>query len=142
MSYHGHEDGGNADVPTRNFKADGKPFCWENKNALRHIRDNIDPWRVPLAVYKALCEIASNRGSDDFRAGLTEIGTHCGYNSRAKLCEAIKDLEFYGLVDVGRTALKAPMSFRLLRCEVVKASNPKASKSLLPPPRKLPLATQ
>jgi hypothetical protein len=93
------------------------PYAWWNKPAVRHIRNMCDPFRTELNVYLALCEIASNKSSDEFIAGLAEIGNLCGVHNREMLGKAIKQLEFIGLVEVQRSRLRMPSSFRLLRYE-------------------------
>src|SRR5437016_4811282 len=91
------------------------PFAWWNKPAVRHIRRNCDPSKNEVHVYLALCEIASNKESEDYTATLAEIGSLCGIHSRTTLGAAITQLEFFGLIEVQRSKLRMPSSFKLLR---------------------------
>ncbi len=91
-------------------------WAWWNKAAVRRIRRNCDPSRREVYVYLALCEIASNRQSNNFRATLEEIGGLCGIHHRGTLGEAIRQLEFFGLVAVERSKLKTASAFKLLAC--------------------------
>ena len=61
------------------------PYAWWDKRAVRHIRKNCDPCRNEVAVYLALCELASNNASNDFTATLHAIGKLCDVHHRGTL---------------------------------------------------------
>ena len=105
----------------RSMKKDG-PWMWANKAALEKIRLRCEDAKSSLAVYLALCEVASDEQSDNFRVSMDRIGSKCGL-SRRTVFDRLNDLEFIGLVDIERSKTSAnfrmPSSYVLLRCETV-----------------------
>jgi DNA-binding Lrp family transcriptional regulator len=79
------------------------PYCWQSKAALRRIREYMedrDQWSLVssrLCVYQALCEMASNHGSDSFIASQKALTNLCGISERW-VRSALRDLESAGLI--------------------------------------------
>jgi hypothetical protein len=108
------------DGSTERATKDG-PWCWANKAAIEKIRSNCEDAKSALGVYFALCEIASDEGSNNFRASHDKIAAKCGL-SRQWVMRRLNDLEFIGLVEIFRSEtsphFKMPSAYILLRCEV------------------------
>jgi len=101
-------------------KTDHGPWCWLEKASLEKIRRQLDNPTPALAVYLALCEIASDRRSDDFQISADHIGSKCGM-CRQTVSKQLARLEFIGLVDIMRAETSANMkvssAYVLLACE-------------------------
>src|ERR1035437_5570850 len=95
----------------------GCPVAWYDKLAARYIRATCEPFKNELAVYIALCEIASNRHTEEFIAGLEEIGHLCSIHGRKTLGPVIAHLEELQLIKVKRSKLRAPSRFTMLHFE-------------------------
>lgn len=99
--------------PNRDI-SDG-PWCWQNKAALRAIREGFEEEHgvtSALAVYLALTELASDRASETFQtthawiAGMTGLAVRTVQNR-------IKGLAELGLVTVVTPKLRAPSAYTL-----------------------------
>ena len=79
------------------------PYCWQNKGALRLIRqymEDKDQWpkvSSRLVFYLALCEMASNRGSESFICSQKSLKDLCGLSEHTQT-EIIKDLKSAGVI--------------------------------------------
>ena len=79
------------------------PFCWQSKEALRLIRrymEGKDQWlkiSSRLVFYLALCEMASNKGSESFVCSQKSLKDLCGLSEHTQT-EIIKDLESAGVI--------------------------------------------
>jgi hypothetical protein len=79
------------------------PYCWQSKAALRRIREYLedrDQWSLVcsrLCVYQALCEMASNCGSESFAASQKALTGLCGISERS-LRSALGDLQSADLI--------------------------------------------
>jgi len=97
-----------------------KPWAWFQKAALNKIRSQCDDAKSAIAVYLALCEIASDEQSNNFRASMDKIAAKCCL-SRRTVFSKLNELEFNGLVEIHRSAtnenFKMPSAYILLRCE-------------------------
>lgn len=95
---------------------DDSPFCWESKVALRKLREGLDSTNAVasgIAVYTALCEIASDEQAQVFTTTQAFIALRCGLAVRT-VRSRLKDLEDLGLLLVHVPALKAPARYTLL----------------------------
>jgi len=100
--------------PLRSLK-DG-PWCWQSKAALRRIREAFDASNnvaTALAVYGALCEIASDSGADEFTTTHAWIRQISGASVRT-IQGHLKVFAELGLVSVSTARLRAPSRYRLL----------------------------
>ena len=102
----------------RNSK-DG-PWMWANKSALEKIRTRCEDAKSTLAVYFALCEIASDEQSNDFMAAMLKIAGKSCLSTRT-VFDHLNDLERIGLVEIHRSKTsqnyRIPSAYVLLRCE-------------------------
>lgn len=97
------------------------PFCWQNKSARRRIREAFDATNnvaSALAVYDALCEIASD-ASDKGREVQTFTTTHAWIQrmsgvSVSTIKKHLAVLSETGLVHVSTPGLRAPSIYTLL----------------------------
>jgi hypothetical protein len=96
------------------------PWAWYNKAAFNKIIDDLDDTTALIAVYSALCLIASDERSDDFRASHAKIAGKCGL-SRQWTMKKLDELEFIGLIKINRSETSAkckqPSAYTLLKCE-------------------------
>ena len=94
-------------------------WCWANKSALEKIRTQCEDPRSTLAVYFALCEIASDEQSGYFTASMNRIASKCCL-SRRTVFDRLNDLERLYLIRITRSATsenyRIPSSYLLLRC--------------------------
>jgi hypothetical protein len=112
--------------PEKQLRAKGErdtkdgPWAWANKSALEKIRTRCEDPRSTLAVYLALCEIASDEHSNNFRCSMNKVGAKCCL-SRRTVFDRLNDLEFIGLVEIHRSLTnknnRLPSAYILLRCE-------------------------
>ena len=83
----------------RNIK-DGQPFCWQEKEALRMIRQSFESdTSSALLTYVALTEIASDEKSETFQASASYIGDKAKL-SRRTITRLIKPLEKLKLIAI------------------------------------------
>lgn len=79
------------------------PYCWQSKEALRRIRNYMqahDQWpKVSSRIYFyiALSEMASNRGTESFRASQKALTDLCGLSARTQR-EILRDLQGVGVI--------------------------------------------
>jgi hypothetical protein len=98
------------------------PFCWQNKGALRLIRDHFDSTNTvasALAVYVSLTEIASDEQSEVFARRVGDIASRAGLSYKTTI-KVLHRLEALGLVvttrnKVAGTKENAPSTYRLVR---------------------------
>jgi hypothetical protein len=97
------------------------PWCWANKSALEKIRTRCEDPRSTLAVYLALCEIASDEQSNNFMASMDRIAAKACL-SRRTVFDRLNDLERIGLVEIFRSKtsqnFRIPSAYVLLKCEI------------------------
>lgn len=107
--------------PAERTMKDGA-WAWVNKAALEKIRTRCEDAKSALAVYLALCEIASDEQSNDFMVSMDKIGGKCCL-SRRTVFDRLNDLEFIGLVEIARSKtnqnFRIPSAYTLLRCESI-----------------------
>jgi hypothetical protein len=92
------------------------PYCWQEKTALRLIRDSLDSEAsvaTGLVVYLALCEVASDLQRDTFTATHLYIAGKCGLSPRT-VRSRLHDLSEIRLIETSTPKLKAPSTFTLL----------------------------
>jgi hypothetical protein len=92
------------------------PFCWQQKPALRLIRDSCDAEKSvssTLAVYLALTEIASDEESETFTTTHAWIALKSGLSPRT-VQDRINRLSEIGLLEVSTPTLKSPSKYKLL----------------------------
>jgi len=95
--------------------ADG-PWCWQSKAARRRIREAFDATRnvtSALAVYDALCEIASDHQAETFAAAHAWIANKSGV-SVSLIQRHLKVLAELQLVRISTPTLRAPSTYSLL----------------------------
>jgi hypothetical protein len=92
----------NSSSEARNIK-DGQPFCWQEKGALRLIRQSFEgDTSSALLTYVALTEIASDQKSETFQASASYIASKAKLTSRT-VTKFIEPLEKLKLIAVKRT---------------------------------------
>lgn len=92
----------NSSSEARNIK-DGQPFCWQEKEALRMIRQSFEgDTPSALLTYVALTEIASDLKSETFQASASYIASKVKLTSRT-VTKFIEPLEKLKLIAVRRT---------------------------------------
>ncbi|MDR3412740.1 MAG: hypothetical protein P4L87_17640 [Formivibrio sp.] len=105
----------------RDMKRD-KPWAWFQKAALEKIRTRCEDAKSTIAVYLALCEIASDEQSSSFVVSMDKIGSKCCL-SRRTVFDRLNKLEFIGLVQIARSKtnenFRIPSAYTLLRCESI-----------------------
>jgi biotin operon repressor len=105
--------------PTERTMKDGAWF-WANKSALNKIRSRCEDAKSALAVYLALCEIASDEQSESFMVSMDRISAKCGL-SRPTVFFRLNDLEYIGLVEIQRSRTnqnyRIPNAYTLLKAE-------------------------
>ena len=101
------------------------PFCWQTKAALRLIRDYFDATgnvSTALAVYVALCEIASDEQSAVFDTTTGHIAKYAGLSARTA-GPIVTSLAALGLVNIKENTvpgfipgsrIKAPSTYQVL----------------------------
>lgn len=92
------------------------PYCWQNKDARRAIREHMnghESTSAALSLYDALTEIASNEKVETFKAGQPYIGTLAGLSARTvRRIEPI--LEQVGVVAIERPRMRGHHTYTLL----------------------------
>lgn len=91
-------------------------FFWLAKPATRKIREAFDATNdvsSALGVYAALCEIASDSGSEQFQTTHSWIQRISGWSVRT-IQARLKALNEIGLVDIHTPDLRAPSTYKLL----------------------------
>ncbi len=92
----------NSSSEARNIK-DGQPFCWQEKEALRMIRQSFEgDTPSALLTYVALTEMASDLKSETFQASASYIASKVKLTSRT-VTKFIEPLEKLKLIAVRRT---------------------------------------
>ncbi len=94
------------------------PFCWQNKETLRGIRESLDACaNLPsiLGVYHALTEIASNEQSNQFTATQSHIAQLAGGICTKTVGRCLKELRALEIISTELSQLKGPLRFDLLR---------------------------
>jgi len=94
------------------------PFCWQNKETLRGIRESLDACtNLPsiLGVYHALTEIASNEQSNQFTTTQSHIAQLAGGISTKTVGRCLKELRALEIISTELSRLKGPLRFDLLR---------------------------
>ncbi len=97
-------------------KGNGVAWCWMDKRALRKIREAFDRDNAissALAVYLALCEIASNKESEVFQTTHSYIAQNSGVSIKT-VQRRLKILEEIELIRVSTPNLRAPSNYTLL----------------------------
>ncbi len=95
------------------------PYCWQNKEARRMIRNRLDGdslQRIALAVYDALTEIASNSSAETFTASQPYIGTLAGGYEVRSLQRVLPLLRDMNLIHYNTPTgkLRGPITYRIL----------------------------
>jgi CRP-like cAMP-binding protein len=95
-------------------------WAWFNLDACDKIRTRCEDAKSTLAVYLALCEIASDKRSNDFMVSMDGIASKCCL-SRRTVFTRLNDLESIGLLEIARSKtsenFRIPSAYKLLRCE-------------------------
>lgn len=94
------------------------PFCWQNKETLRGIRESLDACaNLPsiLGVYHALTEIASNEQSNQFTATQSHIAQLAGGICTKTVGRCLKELRELEIISTELSRLRGPLKFDLLR---------------------------
>ncbi|MHC1767931.1 MAG: hypothetical protein AB9869_27270 [Verrucomicrobiia bacterium] len=96
--------------------ADPKPiaWCWQDKAALRKIREHVENYGSALAVYCALTVVASDKQSEVFETTHDWLAHLSGFGWRTVL-ERLKDLQKLGILEITTPKLKRPSTYRLVR---------------------------
>jgi hypothetical protein len=104
----------------RNIK--NGPFCWQEKQVLRFIRDCFDDTNSvasALSVYLSLTEKASDAQSDQFDCRIRDIASRAGVSYRTA-GNVLRRFAVLGLIAIQRNKIKntqenAPSTYTLLR---------------------------
>ena len=92
------------------------PYCWQAKGAMRRIREQMNGdgrTQALISLYVAMCETASDTGSESFAAGQPYLGWMAGMSARnVQRIEPI--LEEFGLVKIHRPKLRGHNTYTLL----------------------------
>jgi hypothetical protein len=101
----------------------GRPWCWQEKDALTMITDTFsesDQAASACSVYVALTELASDNGTETFTAKKALIAHKAGV-SVSTVARLLKGFEQLGVVKIGRGlvpavsgAIKSPNTYTLL----------------------------
>jgi hypothetical protein len=89
------------------------PFCWQDKRALRIIREQSEDYGTALAVYVALSVVASDLQRDQFETTHSWLAQIAGLSERT-IRRRLEDLKRIGLVTISTPKLKAPSTYTLL----------------------------
>jgi hypothetical protein len=92
------------------------PYAWANKDACRRIRNGLDGDTLQgysLAIYHALCEIASDKGSEKFQTLQSHIGLVAGGISIRTVQRCLPQLRDLGVISYETPKLKGPITFLL-----------------------------
>lgn len=91
----------------------GTRFCWQDKEALRAIREGVEDYGSALAVYLAMTVVASDCGGEEFRATHQWLASLSGFSEKTVRLR-LADLVRLKLVVVETPRLRAPCQYRLL----------------------------
>ncbi len=92
------------------------PFAWQDKRALRKIRDSFDSANTiasALGTYIALTVVASDKQAEEFTTTEAWLANLSGFSQRT-IGDRIDDLARIGLIAVKTPPLRAPSTYRLL----------------------------
>jgi hypothetical protein len=93
------------------------PYCWQNKEALRKIREHLDGDSLlpyALGVYCALTENASDKGAEEFTTLQSHLALLAGDISTRTIRRVLPILREIGVIDYQTPELRGPITFRLL----------------------------
>jgi len=93
------------------------PYCWQNKEALRRIREHLDGDSLlpyALAVYLALTENASDIESEEVTTLQGHLAHHAGSISIKTVQRVLPLLREIGVIDYETPKLRGPITFRVL----------------------------
>jgi hypothetical protein len=92
-------------------------FCWQAKTTLRYIREQLDgdpALPSALGVYLALCENASDRGTDEFETLQGHLAKLAGGMSTRTVQRVLPVLREIGVIDYVTPKLRGAITYRLL----------------------------
>lgn len=93
------------------------PFCWQNKEALRKIRERLDGDSLlpyALGVYCALTENASDKGAEEITTLQGHLARLAGNISTKTVQRVLPLLREIGVIEYETPKLRGPITFRLL----------------------------
>jgi hypothetical protein len=93
------------------------PYCWQNKEALRRIRERLDgDSHLPyaLSVYCALTENASDQGKEEFETLQSHLAMLAGGISTRTVRRVLPILREICVIGYATPKLRGPTTFRLL----------------------------
>jgi Crp-like helix-turn-helix domain len=99
------------------------PWCWQDKRALRRIREQVEDHASALALYLALTEQASNSTSPQFTASHAQLAALSGL-SIATVKRRLPELRRAGAIDYSTPRLREPSEFRLLPADPSAPADP------------------
>jgi hypothetical protein len=113
---------GNTNDESKPRQIKDAPFCWQHKETLHMIRDIFENGHgiaaIPISVYVALTELASNAQSETFTARISEIARRSGvsYRSAADFLNRFESLKLIAIErrSVEGTKEKLPSTYTLL----------------------------
>ena len=108
----------------------GVSFAWQDKRALRLIRERLEDPATAIALYVAITEAVSDAASPTVTMSHARISTLSGVGART-VDRRIGELESIGLITITRPALKAPAVFALLPAAPDAPSDPKTGSRLI-----------
>jgi hypothetical protein len=106
----------NAPAQERSRKPE-PPYCWQNKEALRKIREHLDGDSLlpyALSVYCALTENASDKGEEKFTTLQSHLARLAGNVSTRTVQRVLPVLREIAVVDYMTPKLRGPITFQLL----------------------------
>ena len=93
------------------------PYCWQNKEALRRIREHLDGDSLlpfALGVYFALTENASDKGEEQFTTLQSHLARLAGSISTRTIRRVLPILREIGVINYTTPKLRGPTTFTLL----------------------------
>lgn len=111
--------------PTRS-RTPEPPYAWTSKDACRIIRNGLDGDTLKgfsLAIYHALCEIASDTESEQFKTLQSHIGIIAGGFSTRTVQRCLPQLRELGVIGYETPKLKGPITFTLLSVDAPESRN-------------------
>jgi hypothetical protein len=103
-------------TPNTRSRTPEPPYCWQNKEARRHIREKMNGHESTssvLSLYAAMTEEASNQESEVFAAGQPYLGELSGLSARSvRRLERL--LEEFGVIEIKRPNLRGHHTYKLL----------------------------
>jgi hypothetical protein len=106
-----------SDVKGIRSRSPEPPFCWQNKEALRKIREHLDGDSLlpyALSVYCALAENASDKGTEEFTTLQSHLAWLAGNLSTRTVQRVLPLLREVEVIDYETPRLRGPIVFRLL----------------------------